>query len=342
MEADAGDRASIDVVSSADALDAVAGEWEALWGRSPRAPVFQHPDWLRAWWRHFGGAGMWTPVVRRDGDLIGIFPLFVWTAPDGTRQVTPIGNGVSDRVDLLADPSREREAAEAVLAWLASNRDRWDTADFRDLPPDSPLLDVAPPAEIERTVEDDEPSPVLALPASSDEMDQAVPREFLKKLRYYRRRLERESAVSFERATAETLEEMMDALARLHSARWAERGKRGVLDDAATRAFHLDASSALDRRGFLRLYAMRVDGRIVAAHYGFAAKGRALYYLGGFDPAHERRSVGTVMVGHALDEAVREGTRELDFLRGREPYKYAWGAVDRPARRIRLRVRRSA
>jgi CelD/BcsL family acetyltransferase involved in cellulose biosynthesis len=28
--------------------------------------------------------------------------------------------------------------------------------------------------------------------------------------------------------------------------------------------------------------------------------------------------------------------QEFDFLRGREPYKYAWGAVDRPCHARRL------
>jgi hypothetical protein len=30
-----------------------------------------------------------------------------------------------------------------------------------------------------------------------------------------------------------------------------------------------------------------------------------------------------------IEEAVKEGRRELHFLRGAEAYKYAWGATDR-------------
>ena len=36
------------------------------------------------------------------------------------------------------------------------------------------------------------------------------------------------------------------------------------------------------------------------------------------------------MLGHAVERAIGEGFREVHFLRGREPYKYAWGAVDLP------------
>jgi CelD/BcsL family acetyltransferase involved in cellulose biosynthesis len=48
------------------------------------------------------------------------------------------------------------------------------------------------------------------------------------------------------------------------------------------------------------------------------------------------------MIGHAVREAVRDGVREFHFLRGREPYKYAWGAVDRAGYGRRLVPARDA
>ena len=51
--------------------------------------------------------------------------------------------------------------------------------------------------------------------------------------------------------------------------------------------------------------------------------------LAGFDPAFSKLSPGTLTIGHAIDQAIREGATEFDFLRGGEPYKYHWGAVDR-------------
>jgi CelD/BcsL family acetyltransferase involved in cellulose biosynthesis len=42
------------------------------------------------------------------------------------------------------------------------------------------------------------------------------------------------------------------------------------------------------------------------------------------------------MIGHAVEQAAAEGLLEFHFLRGREPYKYAWGAVDRPNHGRRL------
>lgn len=326
---------SVDVLASAAELEAIGGEWRSLWMRSPRATPFQSPDWLLPWWRRLGGGELRALAVRADDRLAGLFPLFVWTG-GGVRQLTPLGNGISDQVDVLAAAGAERAVAAAIVAHLAA-RDDWDTADFRDLPDHSPLLAARLPDAIAATVEDGEPSPVLPVPPGAA-VESIVPRALAKKLAYYRRRLEREFAVELQSADDDaSAGELFDALVRLHGARWAERGEPGVLGHPATIAFHREVIAAFRASGILRLYGLRLNGEIAAVWYGFAAKRRTYYYLGGFDPGLDRYSPGTVIIGHALERAAAEGARELGFLRGREAYKYAWGAADRSQHRLRLR-----
>jgi CelD/BcsL family acetyltransferase involved in cellulose biosynthesis len=381
---------SVGEITSACELAALSPEWQALWASSPRATPFQHPAWLLAWWRHLGGGELRTLVVRHAGRLAAVWPMFVWA--DSARQLTPLGNGVSDHVDLLAAPGHECPTAAAILAHLAGSDD-WDTADFRDLPADSPLPAASGTHGITAEVVDDEPCPVLTFPARTanrtsahelivptpspngtspgrvilsaaaapdphphqglaaaegaiagsrdtadgEELTAVIPAELLKKLRYYHRRLDREFTVGWEKATdPPSLETLFDALVRLHTARWGRQGAAGMLDNPRVAAFHRCVAAAFLARGMLRLYALRLDGEVAAAWYGFAANGRVHYYLGGFDPAFDRYSVGTVIVGHAIGQARGERATELDFLRGREAYKYAWGATDRPQRRMHL------
>ena len=84
------------------------------------------------------------------------------------------------------------------------------------------------------------------------------------------------------------------------------------------------------------MHALRIGDRIAAVFYGFAHQGTTYYYLSGYDPELEKLSIGTVIVAHALTEAVREGGKVFDFLRGAEEYKYAWGAQDRMNKRRQL------
>jgi CelD/BcsL family acetyltransferase involved in cellulose biosynthesis len=74
---------------------------------------------------------------------------------------------------------------------------------------------------------------------------------------------------------------------------------------------------------------LRIAGHAAAVYYGFLLRDRAYGYLMGFDPAYEFESPSVILLGHAIAEAVRQKAREFHFLRGRESYKYEWGATDR-------------
>jgi CelD/BcsL family acetyltransferase involved in cellulose biosynthesis len=319
------------------ALEDLRGAWAELWDRCPSATPFQSPEWLLAWWRHQGGAPAWTVALRRGARLVGLAPFYVYTHPGtGIRQVTLVGNGITDHLDALVDPAVE-EGGARILQHLADNRHRWDTADWADLHPASPLLTAPTPAPLADAVDEAEPCPVLALPADEDGLAGAVgsPR-VLQNLRTARRRAEAMGEIEIVQADETNLAETLDALFRLHAARWRERGEGGVLDEAAIRAVIADAAAGFLARGWLRLYALRVGGRTAAVQLGWAARGRAYYYIGGWDPAFARISPGSLLVEHAVRDAVREGATEFDFLRGRESYKYAWGARDQPQFRRRL------
>jgi CelD/BcsL family acetyltransferase involved in cellulose biosynthesis len=106
-----------------------------------------------------------------------------------------------------------------------------------------------------------------------------------------------------------------------------------VLADASVRGFHGAAGPKLVQAGVARIHRMTIDGTVVGIYYGMAHAGRSYAYLGGFDPAFERESPGTILIGHAILEASREGGTEFHFLRGGEAYKYQWGAVERWNRR---------
>ena len=65
-----------------------------------------------------------------------------------------------------------------------------------------------------------------------------------------------------------------------------------------------------------------------------------LYYNAGVDPDARDLSPGVVMATQLRRARPRAGARRLDFLRGNEPYKYEWGAVDEPIQRILVRATR--
>jgi CelD/BcsL family acetyltransferase involved in cellulose biosynthesis len=324
----------VEPIADDSALRRVVGDWTRLWSLCPDASAFLAPQWLLPWWRHLGRGALAAVAVRSaaDGELVAFAPMYVYRDPQtGWRHLFPIGIGTTDHLAVLVRPGWEDAALETILARF-DERDDWDVLEFPQVRSDSPLLRTALRAGWRREVVSGEPSPLLqfggarALP---------LPKAMAQNVRTARHRAEGAGQVEYELADARSLPAALDALEALHASRWSERGESGVLADPAVQAFHREAAPGLLEAGLLRLHVLRLDGAIAAVLYALAdpptcREPRHAYYLGGFDPRHRALSPGSLLVAHAMEQALAEGATGFDFLRGAEPYKYRWGAVDQP------------
>jgi len=304
-------------IETDDELEAIADEWSALCERSPIVTPFQRPEWLLAWRRWFGaGATPRTIALRRGGRLVGLVPLEV-----RDRTLRLIGAGISDYLDAIVEPGIDplpalREAAAGCAA-----------IELEALRPCSPLRAATLGGRLHPAI----PSPVVALATRK------VPGRVASDLR----RLARKGVVSWEDERGDRLA-LIEALFELHEARWGSCGQSGVLDTPQVRGFHREVVITLHERGVLRLVGLRLDERLIGVLYGFADHGRFMFYLSGFAPDLARFSPGRLMIAHAIERALDEAAIEFDFLRGREAYKYEWGAVDRPSSIYRARLEEDA
>ena len=89
--------------------------------------------------------------------------------------------------------------------------------------------------------------------------------------------------------------------------------------------------------GPLRLAFLTVGGKRIAAGLTFETTDSILYYNAGVDPDARDLSPGVLMVERYIRRALDRGARRFDLLRGDEPYKYEWGAVDEPIQRVLVR-----
>jgi CelD/BcsL family acetyltransferase involved in cellulose biosynthesis len=339
----------VDEIRGTAALEALAPEWSALWQRCPSASPFQSPAWLVAYARAFcaegSGAEAGAIAVRRGGALVGVAPLCTRRAANGVA-TTLLGEGVSDYLDVVVDPEVERACVARIMGALRQRAKTDGHAVVLDsLRECSPLLTWTDPDQREGEIAVGDACPMLRLVAGID----PVPRGMRDKLRYYRRRAERAGGAdiveiadaSGDAAAGSTASAVgwLDTLFALHGARWAARGERGVLDAPELRAFHADAFAALAAAGTARLYGLTIGGRRAAAMLVLRDRTAAYYYIGGFAPELAPVSPGTLLVAHVIDRARADLLCELDFLRGREAYKYQFGAVDRFTRTRRVERR---
>jgi CelD/BcsL family acetyltransferase involved in cellulose biosynthesis len=318
----------IEEVTTAEGLEALTPAWHDLWCRAPGATPFHSPLWLIPWWREVGGGELRVLVARQGERMVGLLPLYLQHDGEGGK-LLPLGIAISDYLDGLFEEGIGVLAAEAMLRHLAE-RDDWRRCELHPLRAGTALLEARAPPDHVDDVLPFEPCLVVEIPPGARELKDVLPSKIRDNLGYFRKRAERTGEVRFETATAATLADLVDALFGLHDARWQQLGQPGVLADPAIRRFHRAAAPRLQRAGLLRLHALRLNGRIAAVMYALAARRRTYCYLCGFDPEFAALSPGTLILGHSIWEATREGAREVDFLRGRERFKYHWGVSERP------------
>jgi CelD/BcsL family acetyltransferase involved in cellulose biosynthesis len=281
----------------------IEDEWWALWSNDPDATPFQSPAWLIPWGEQFGGDEAGVLRVEHDGRAVALLPIYRYQG-----RWLLWGAGTSDWLGGVFAPHLEL----GVLADAVYELDA--PLDLFQIAPNSPLLAIAAPGRLRQS----ECCVGLPLPAQ-------LPRHMLDNLHYYRRRADREGVGQAALAGPEAFAHLV----ALHTQRWHDRQQPGVLADPRVIAWHEAALPRLKAAGLLRLYCLRRGDEIVGALYGLSGKQRAYYYISGFDP-ELRAGLGTLLIGHAIAEAEREGAQSFDFLRGQEPYKYHWGGRDQP------------
>ena len=298
-------------------LDAAREPWQAL--GEAAGNVFATWEWASTWWRHFGGGRRLALAAcrRQDGTVAGVLPLYEARRVP-LRLLRFLGHGPADQLGPVCAPEDRPAVADALRRAVAGRRTLLLAERLH--PPEQwvPLLRAEPMRR--------EESPRVALDAETwDGFLATRSSNFRQQVRRRERKLIREHGLSYRLSDHASFERDLESLFALHETRWEE------LESTSFRragAFHREfAAVALDR-GWLRLWLAEVDGRTVAAWYGFRYAHAEWYYQAGRDPAWEREAVGFVLLAHTIRAALEDGMSEYRLLLGGEAYKGRFASDD--------------
>jgi len=323
-------------VSDLEGVAGLAGEWRRLWQacRGRRTPFLSF-EWVEVWLRHVGPqVKLHVIVVEEGGCAIGIMPLVLAAYRIGGLgfDVLETLGGQSRNIMALVAPDRTRVVADAVARHLGEEARQGGLGLRLDLVPSEEPFLVAlseslkgPPAGMRLTCRAVSLAPYVPLPAFWEDYVHSLSKRRLKVLRRAQRDVDRAfTSQEFRRLEGAQVEAGMSELFRLHQARWAGVGIRGLFTHEASRAFHLDVAREFERLGWLDLTAFLLDGRVVSIHFGAVVDGVVYLLRSGRDPALAAYSVGHLHELRMLRSWIEAGLREADLLRGAEPYKYYW------------------
>ncbi|GAC1431696.1 MAG: GNAT family N-acetyltransferase [Terriglobales bacterium] len=321
-------------------------DWSVLWTHCPGAATFQRPEWIFTWMQVFLPSEPFLIEVRQSGVLVGIAPLLIYQR-GRERVIGFMGGGVSDYLDILAEPSVSRTVLAEIWNYLNSQEISWDILELCDLQTSSQLFHLAEIAENVEQQQHEECTALRLVPKAelsrwkSDGLHGILPPHKLGNLKNARSRLKRaraelEMQPQIQLATRDTLLTLVDALSDLRARRWLRSGENHEANESIE-LFYRRAFSRLFDIGVLRLYDLRLAEVIVAVLATFFERNAVYLYLQGFDSRYAWLSPGTQLLGRAIEDAVNENKGAVDFLRGREHYKYSWGVEDFVTYRIRAR-----
>lgn len=258
----------------------------------------------------------------------------------------------ADYATLLTPPSELPAVATALARYLSErtpdphDRVPWEVVDLRRLRCSDPVVDALESAfracatsqgwlvDVER----EDVCPVVTLTDGAG-LDDYLATLGKKDRHEIRRKIRRaESAGDVRLVDSPDPVSDLAHFIDLHQRRWGADGLFPATEGGEqSRTFFRRLFEAFGPHGPLRLTFLMVGDRRIAAGVHFETPNRMYYYNAGIDPDARELSPGVVMVARYVERALAAGLRQLDFLRGDEPYKYEWGAVDEPIQRVLVR-----
>ena len=301
---------------------ALEDEWRRLAER--RGNPFITPEWFAAAAAIHPEERPYPIVWRRDGRVAGVLPL-VAVKRGPLKQLQMAGARRADWMTPACAPDDEREMGEAVADLLLRARGDWQILSLKRVEVGCTWpaalggvnggLAIGPPVreDVLPYIEFDERGFDGYLADRS--------RNFRSQLGRRRRKLEKDHGLRFRLTeTAAQLPADLDTFFALHDERWSRPGRQSSQDEPARRHLRAFAAAAL-RRGWLRLWTAEADGDAAAAWYGWRIGDRYCYALAGLKRQFEPLGLGTVLLGHTIEQAAAEGASIYDLMWGDEEYK---------------------
>lgn len=316
-------------------------DWRELLQTDPNRHVFATPEWHRLWWEAFARGRQDTLALTfEDPSPVGLATFTIDETERGRRMRFLGGDDLTDyQGPLIATEAQRPRVAQALLEFLTGQFDGWDYLDAKNLPVpfhfSEWLVEAADRMGLPFELELHELTAVLALPGSWEDYHQGLASKKRHELARKMRRFEREAPAAVLRtADSRSLDADIEAFVEFHR---ASSGEKGQFMGPERAAFFSEVAHRMHATKMLSLDFLEQDGRIMAATIGFRYDGVFYLYNSSFDLELKSLSPGLVLVARLIRRSIEEGMRRLDFLRGRERYKYDLGAEPLPLHSILIR-----
>jgi CelD/BcsL family acetyltransferase involved in cellulose biosynthesis len=330
----------IDRITCLEEFSAIKKEWDECLSFSDQATVFLTFDWFYSWWINFGNGHQLEILLFRDsnGTVDGIAPLMIKKGTLGfiaSREVT-------DYCDFVIRQGMEKEIIAVFLLEIKNNSKRLDRLhliNIREESPSLPLLTrLAAELDLSAQVLETEVSLRLDLPESYQSFVSSLSRKNRHELRRKVRKTETLPGIEIKRVSDPgEIRIFLESFISLH--RESNPSKAGFWEKKGIAEFFREITSRFSQQGWAELNLLSIDKEPAASLLTFLYNDEVLHYNIAYNPRFAAFSPGIFLFNHSIEKAIGLGKRRVDFLRGREKYKYNFGAKECKIRDFILTLR---
>ncbi|MCY7377676.1 MAG: GNAT family N-acetyltransferase [Pyrinomonadaceae bacterium] len=325
-------RIIINKASGEDVFSSLRESWQQLFAVSECAP-FLSWEWLSVWFKWFGaGKTPFIIQVSRENRLIGILPLYLEEKKVLGMRLERLGfigeaQGGADYLDLIAKPEDRAEILAAIFDFLKTETS-FDVLCLENLASDSATVGfLQNVVQNEKHLRYDESKTAVCPQINLSGGWETVLNRSRRASNFKRRLKQLEKMPGFEFRSLTSPAEIGAAFERfyqLHEKRWEQNGGSELSGHPQLAAFQREAVLSLAQADLIRFDELWVEGECRASVYGLDDGKTFYYYNAGYDLDWASKSVGLVLIGISIKNAIARSNSLYDFLRGDETYKFDW------------------
>ncbi len=299
----------------------IHSDWDRLLAGSEVNNFFLTFEWVSSWWQCFGeGNRLYILAAEKNGIIAGIAPLMI--AKNGKLQF--IGTPLADYGDFIVNENKG-EVLAAFLGHLSANKEKWAAIQLDEIQGRSstvPILRMLLPKYADKfLISENIGCLALDFQKSTDEEIAGLLKK--KGLRRHIKFLQGMGSLTFKKiSNVDEAIAVLDTFFEQHIEIWGRKNEPSMFLDAKHRMLFKQLTKDLLPAGKVAIWALYLDGKLLALQFGFEYNGSYITYCQSQDISYAKHSPGTILYKMFIEEYIKNGLQIVDFSRGTEPYKY--------------------
>lgn len=319
----------VERIRDPEEFQVIQEEWNTLLHSSEQDHPFLSYEWISSWWECFSEDNSLEILLVKDenGNPVGIAPLMV---QENTLRFIA-SEEVSDYCDFVVEKGRYEEFFKNVMNYIRTTHPDIEKIDLMNIRSASTTLEILPRLASEWgyscSCTEIEVVPLLELPSSYEDYLGGLSKKKRHELRRKLRRTESLEGIRAEKVTdTRNLPAYIDKFIGLH--RRGSPSKANFWKKKNMADFFHGMAHQFSLRQWIEMNVLFLEDRVLAALLNFISADRIYFYNVAFDKDFARYSPGIYLFNQSIQDAISKQKKCADFLRGREEYKYYFGAED--------------